>query len=57
MVGNFPLVAIGGISIKNASEVFAAGADSVALISGLLSMGDTASTTRAFLSLTSPEPR
>jgi thiamine-phosphate pyrophosphorylase len=53
IVGNFPLVAIGGISITNASEVFAAGADSVALISGLLSSEDIAATTRAFLSLAS----
>ena len=57
VIGDFPLVAIGGISIMNASEVLAAGADSVALISGLLSTGDIASTTRALLSLASPEPR
>ena len=31
-----PLVAIGGITLKNAGEVLAAGADSVAVISGLL---------------------
>jgi thiamine-phosphate pyrophosphorylase len=31
-----PLVAIGGITLQNASEVLAAGADSVAVISGLL---------------------
>ena len=31
-----PLVAIGGITIKNAGEVLAAGADSVAVIAGLL---------------------
>ena len=31
-----PLVAIGGITLDNASEVLAAGADSVAVISGLL---------------------
>jgi thiamine-phosphate pyrophosphorylase len=56
IVGDFPLVAIGGISTANASEVFAAGADSVALISALLSTGDIAATTRAFLSLASAEP-
>ncbi|MEA2205605.1 MAG: thiamine-phosphate pyrophosphorylase [Blastocatellia bacterium] len=49
ILGDFPLVAIGGISIMNAAEVFAAGADSVALISGLLSNGDIAATTQAFL--------
>jgi thiamine-phosphate pyrophosphorylase len=31
-----PLVAIGGITLENASDVLAAGADSVAIISGLL---------------------
>lgn len=31
-----PLVAIGGITLENAAAVFAAGADSVAVISGLL---------------------
>ena len=36
-VGNFPLVAIGGISDANAREVIEAGADSVAVISALLS--------------------
>lgn len=30
-----PLIAIGGISLENAGEVFAAGADSVAVIAGL----------------------
>jgi thiamine-phosphate pyrophosphorylase len=39
-VGNIPLVAIGGISQANASEVIEAGADSVALISALLSVPD-----------------
>ena len=36
-IGTFPLVAIGGISHTNAREVMAAGADSVAVISALLS--------------------
>ena len=36
-IGTFPLVAIGGISHANAREVIAAGADSVAVISALLS--------------------
>jgi thiamine-phosphate pyrophosphorylase len=31
-----PLVAIGGITLENAREVWAAGADSVAVIAGLL---------------------
>ena len=36
-IGDFPLVAIGGISASNAADVIAAGADSVAVISALLS--------------------
>ncbi len=36
LVGEFPLIAIGGITIDNALAVFDAGADSVALISALL---------------------
>ncbi len=36
-LGDKPLVAIGGISLANASEVLDAGADSVAMISGLWS--------------------
>lgn len=36
-IGAVPLVAIGGISLANAREVIEAGADSVALISALLS--------------------
>jgi thiamine-phosphate pyrophosphorylase len=35
--GDFPLVAIGGITRANAADVIAAGADSVAVISALLS--------------------
>jgi thiamine-phosphate pyrophosphorylase len=44
-VGVFPLVAIGGITLSNAREVIDAGADSVALISGLLSAPDHIATT------------
>lgn len=40
VVGAFPLVAIGGISLTNAATVIEAGADCVALISALLSAGD-----------------
>jgi thiamine-phosphate pyrophosphorylase len=37
-----PLVAIGGITRENAASVLAAGADSVAVISGLLGRGESA---------------
>ncbi|NNE98173.1 MAG: thiamine phosphate synthase [Pyrinomonadaceae bacterium] len=40
-VGDFPLVAIGGITFDNFREVLRAGTDSVALISGLLSPPDS----------------
>jgi thiamine-phosphate pyrophosphorylase len=43
-----PVVAIGGITLERAPEVLAAGAASVAVISGLLT-GDPAQTVRAFL--------
>lgn len=36
-IGDFPLVAIGGITLENFGEVLEAGADSVAVISGLIS--------------------
>jgi thiamine-phosphate pyrophosphorylase len=39
-IGSFPLVAIGGITVTNAREVIEAGADSVAVISALLSAPD-----------------
>jgi len=39
-IGNFPLVAIGGITSENFREVLTAGADSVALINDLLSEAD-----------------
>ncbi len=45
-----PLVAIGGISLQNAREVFAAGADSVAVIGGLLDAPDLEQRAREFLS-------
>jgi thiamine-phosphate pyrophosphorylase len=45
-----PLVAIGGITIANAAEVLAAGADSVAVISAIFSPGhDAAKLARDFL--------
>lgn len=44
-----PLVAIGGIALQTAAAVIAAGADSVAVISELLSTGDIVGRTRQFL--------
>lgn len=39
-IGNFPLVAIGGINSENLRTIFQAGADSAAIISGIVSRGD-----------------
>lgn len=44
-----PVVAIGGITLERAPEVIAAGASSVAVISDLLTGGDSAARVRAFL--------
>lgn len=46
-----PLVAIGGITLQTASSVIEAGADSVAVISDLLSTGDPAGRMRRFVDL------
>ena len=46
-----PLVAIGGITADNAADVYAAGADSVAVIGGLWSAPDPAEQVRRFLSI------
>ncbi len=46
-----PLVAIGGITLQNAASVIEAGADSVAVISALLSAPDLAQRAREFLKL------
>ena len=45
-----PVVAIGGITINTAAEVFRAGADSVAIISDLLNAPDPAQRAREYLS-------
>jgi thiamine-phosphate pyrophosphorylase len=46
-----PLVAIGGITLQTAASVIEAGADSVAVISDLLSGGDIVRQTRRFFEL------
>jgi thiamine monophosphate synthase len=46
-----PLVAIGGITLQNACEVVAAGADSVAVIGDLLNGPDLRARAREFLSV------
>ena len=48
-IGEFPLVAIGGITLNNARAVIDAGADSVAVISALLSAPDITAATQTLL--------
>lgn len=43
-----PLVAIGGITLQNASQVFAAGADAVAVISAVFDAADIAASAAGF---------
>jgi len=46
-----PVVAIGGITLENAREVIAAGADALAVITALFDAGDIAARARAFSAL------
>lgn len=46
-----PVVAIGGITLENAAEVIAAGADAIAVISGLFDTADIRATAAAFRAL------
>jgi thiamine-phosphate pyrophosphorylase len=44
-----PVVAIGGIDAGNAGDLFAAGADAVAVISAVFATGDVADATEALM--------
>jgi thiamine-phosphate pyrophosphorylase len=48
-IGNIPLVAIGGIKLEQASEIFAAGADSIAVVSDVTQNPDPDARVRAWL--------
>ena len=50
-VGEIPLVAIGGIKLEHASEIFAAGADSIAVVSDVTGNADPDKRVRAWLQL------
>jgi thiamine-phosphate pyrophosphorylase len=51
---SLPLVAIGGITLQNAPQVFAAGADAVAVISAIFDAGDIAASAAGFSRLHQP---
>jgi thiamine-phosphate pyrophosphorylase len=53
-IGKIPLVAIGGIKLEQASEIFAAGADSIAVVSDVTQHPDPDARVRAWLALASP---
>ena len=50
-VGDLPLVAIGGIKLEQAKEIFAAGADSIAVVSDVTQSADADARVRAWLGL------
>ncbi len=50
-IGNIPLVAIGGIKLEHAPEIFAAGADSIAVVSDVTQNPDPDARVRAWLGL------
>jgi thiamine-phosphate pyrophosphorylase len=54
-VGNIPLVAIGGIKLEQAAAIFAAGADSIAVVSDVTQNADPDARVRAWLQH-QPEP-
>ncbi|MGJ4943285.1 thiamine phosphate synthase [Bradyrhizobium sp. HKCCYLS1011] len=51
-IGNIPLVAIGGIKLEQAADIFAAGADSIAVVSDVTQNPDPDARVRAWLELT-----
>ena len=48
-IGNIPLVAIGGIKLEQAAEIFAAGADSIAVVSDITQNADPDARVRQWL--------
>jgi thiamine-phosphate pyrophosphorylase len=51
-IGNTPLVAIGGIKLEHAAEIFAAGADSIAVVSDVTQNSDPDARIRSWLKFT-----
>ena len=50
-IGDIPLVAIGGIKLEQAAEIFAAGADSIAVVSDITQNAEPDARVRAWLGL------
>jgi thiamine-phosphate pyrophosphorylase len=50
-IGSLPLVAIGGIKLEQAAEIFAAGADSIAVVSDVTQNADPDARVRAWLQM------
>jgi len=50
-IGGLPLLAIGGIKLEQAKEIFAAGADSIAVVSDVTQSADPDARVRAWLGL------
>jgi thiamine-phosphate pyrophosphorylase len=50
-IGSLPLVAIGGIKLEQAPEIFAAGADSIAVVSDVTQAADPDARVRAWLQM------
>src|SRR5947209_17114634 len=48
-IGDIPLVVIGGIKLEQSAEIFAAGADSIAVVSDILQTADPDARVRAWL--------
>ncbi len=55
-VGDIPLVAIGGIKLEHAAEIFAAGANSIAVVSDITMNVDPDARVRDWLGLPNPHP-
>ncbi len=51
-IGDIPLVAIGGIKLEHAADIFAAGADSIAVVSDVTQNADPAARVKAWLEQT-----
>lgn len=51
-----PLVAIGGIKVESAGQVYAAGADSIAVIRDLAAAADPAARSREYLEIAARRP-